>query len=66
MLPDPLPHEIIAAFDRLARLGQAIQEAQAKKIADSGSLGGVALSASEPENQQRSSSSEQFYRGLGH
>ncbi len=57
-----LPECILTALDLLAHLGQMVYEAQEMQVADSGSLGGVALSASERDNRQRSSSNGQFYR----
>ncbi len=51
MLPDLVLHEVIAALELLARLGQAVTEAQQTHVAGSGSLCGAALSASEADNQ---------------
>lgn len=65
MPDDAFLQSILAALDSLVALGRAVSEPREMEIADSGSLGGVTLSAIEQDNQLGSSSNEQFYRRPG-
>ncbi len=66
MLPvNTFPQNILAALDSLVELGKAVSKQQEIQTTVSDNPGRVTLSAVERDNNQKSSSNEQFYRRFG-